>query len=247
MRYVAVFACRDLFVDDMVLGAARRSPLAALEEATEELDLNRKIGALRAQSAPGMGSLPFAKLKKYSSKSAPEPNAGCKSAGAEPLEPPGKGQPAAAPAVMNRFVYLGRTRDMQILQKSKSPASMTEAAAACWRAKAARLEIEMGVSKTRGDSAGYAEYASRRRLVEAKLAETRVCETAASRLNSHLNKPIERVSEDFIDAYLTIQGCTGHASQPSVDCVNTDTNLSSFPTKSDIFRSAEKIWRSKAD
>ena len=127
MRYVAVFACRDLFVDDLVLGAERRSPLAALEEAGEGLDLIRRIGALKTQSAPGLGPLPFVKLKKY---------------GAVPAT---SAAPAAQP-VMNRFVYLGRTRDMQLHQKSNSPDTMTETAAACWRAKAAEIKRDRALA-----------------------------------------------------------------------------------------------------
>ena len=99
----------------------------------------------------------------------------------------------------------------------------------------------MKISKK--DSIGYAEYAIQKRLVEKKLAETRVCETATSRLNAHLNNPSAGVSGDFIDAYLTISGCTGNETQPSSGFANTDTDLYCRRKNERLFRSAEDIWR----
>jgi len=95
-RYVLTFACRDLYLDESVLGAERRSPLIALAASAEAAARGASRAALllpdRKSGATSAAPLPFAKLKKYgahgvtsaspryTSTHAPSPNTAARSA-----------------------------------------------------------------------------------------------------------------------------------------------------------------------
>ena len=140
MKYVLTFFCRDFFMDEIVLSETNLSGITTKHK--EDADAEREEKK-HAESSATTGKLwrfetnsetssntntkaPFAKFKSYnnvSAKSTNGPNG--------PNKPPTGGNSAQSPPTLaepkqtNRFVYLGKTRNVSFLQKPEIVKSKT--------------------------------------------------------------------------------------------------------------------------
>lgn len=118
-KYVLVFCCRDFFMDEVVLGS---NPLSGIvvkhrEETRAEMERNKaeqpslddKYEKLYGKPATDtMKSAPFAKFKSYNNVSAK----------AKSAAPAAAGDKLAEEKQTNRFIYLGKMRNMCVLRKN---------------------------------------------------------------------------------------------------------------------------------
>jgi len=110
MKYVRIYLCRDLFVDEKVTPESSPSPLIKLQEIEDKKEVESK----KEKSGGSMidkevlKKAPFAKLKNYKmeeKKTAAENNTSEK-----------KNEPLKIVSV-NRFIYMGKQCDFAIIQR----------------------------------------------------------------------------------------------------------------------------------
>jgi len=201
-RYVLTFACRDLYLDESVLGAERRSPLIALAASAEAAARGASRAALllpdRKSGATSAAPLPFAKLKKYGAHGAPTAGAA-----AAPSEP-------AVELARNKFVYMGRVRDMKVLQTPKKTATVDRCEEIAWSNRLASLNNAI---KNKNSSAiDYKGYVNQKNAVEEKLAEFAAAKTVFSKFSDTANNLGKSVAtsalalERKIETYLSVHG-----------------------------------------
>jgi hypothetical protein len=120
MKYVRVFCCRDLFVDDAA--PPRASPLsaAAADEVRAENDKKRAALDAMAKTTVTAANSPFVKFRTYNKNTGLVPLAAA--AAATVTAPAAAPTAAAAPDVFvkNRFIYAGRLADVRVLQAPRT-------------------------------------------------------------------------------------------------------------------------------
>lgn len=116
MKYVMVFRCRDLFMDNKLTPEERDSPLIALQIAEENAEKEKKKENLNIINPDLLKKAPFAKLKKYSN-----PNASANAKGEDgEKKKDGEGEKRKEePHYTNKFIYLGKIVNFCFIQKSQ--------------------------------------------------------------------------------------------------------------------------------
>jgi len=106
MKYVRVFSCRDLFMDDKVTPSDHPSPLIALQdldEKTEKKKINKKASII-VPDKDLFKKAPFAKLKKYKMEITNKEN-------------PHEKEVKLVINNVNKFIYMGKLLNFSFIQK----------------------------------------------------------------------------------------------------------------------------------
>jgi len=106
MKYVRVFSCRDLFIDDKVTPSDNPSPLIALQDSEEKAE-KQKINKKASNNVPDKDILkkaPFAKLKKYKMEITNKEN-------------PQEKEVKLVINNVNKFIYMGKLLNFSFIQK----------------------------------------------------------------------------------------------------------------------------------
>jgi hypothetical protein len=106
MKYVRVFSCRDLFIDDKVTPSDNPSPLIALQDLDEKSE-KKKINTKSENNVPDRDFLkkaPFAKLKKYKMEITNK-------------EKPQEKEVKLVINNLNKFIYMGKLLNFSFIQK----------------------------------------------------------------------------------------------------------------------------------
>ena len=99
MKYVRVFSCRDLFIDDKVTPSDNPSPLIALQDLDEKAE-KKNI----ASDKDFLKKAPFAKLKKYKMEITNK-------------EKPQEKEVKLVINNLNKFIYMGKLLNFSFIQK----------------------------------------------------------------------------------------------------------------------------------
>lgn len=117
MKYVKMYKCRDFFVDEFVVPEGKVSCIAPLIRSTDEKPDAAKVnGGIDKKT---LDSAPFAKLKSYNQGSlaaSQTPNSARNMPSASSNG--AKAATAYKKQQMNTFVYLGKTSNLSLIQKT---------------------------------------------------------------------------------------------------------------------------------
>ena len=113
MKYVRLFRCRDLFMDDQVTPENSPSPFIQIQKDEEKNAIRSKIEETPLEKRIDRDLLksgPFAKLKKYNLMVEPEKT--------KPDEPTRPTQMSTVDCNINRFLYMGKLTNSSVLQRA---------------------------------------------------------------------------------------------------------------------------------
>ena len=129
MKYVLTFFCRDFFMDEVVMGETNQSGITSKHKEDAEAEreekkqtetpatTNAKLWRFESNTeTPSNTKSPFAKFKSYNNVSAKSSNTNKKLASTN-VGSSGNEPTLAEPKQTNRFIYLGKTRNVSVLQK----------------------------------------------------------------------------------------------------------------------------------
>jgi hypothetical protein len=119
MKYVRIFSCRDLFVDDKIIPEAHPSPLLKIKELEEK---NEKSKIKEEYQKNGidkdvLNKAPFAKFKKYNSEDKNKNNKNNKNKNNNQEKENGNGNDKNKIYNMNKFIFLGKSINFSFIQK----------------------------------------------------------------------------------------------------------------------------------
>lgn len=120
MKYVTMFRCRDLFIDTII--PPRESPLSAVSADELRSENDKKRTALNKVAKTSITAInsPFVKFRSYNKNNSLVPLSAASAMAACPRDNTAAAETPATIAVKNRFVYIGRTQDIRILQGART-------------------------------------------------------------------------------------------------------------------------------
>lgn len=107
MKYVMVFRCRDLFMDNKLTPEECDSPLISLQIEEEKVEKEKKKESLNNINPDLLKKAPFAKLKKY------------QNASSSMNDKNEKEKEKEEPHYTNKFIYLGKIVNFCFIQKTQ--------------------------------------------------------------------------------------------------------------------------------
>lgn len=115
MKYVMVFRCRDLFIDNHLTPEERDSPLIKLQLEEENAEKEKKKQNNTNSIDPNLlKNAPFAKLKKYNTAPSSSTQTNNNNATEKETE---KEKEKNEPHITNKFIYLGKIVNFSFMPK----------------------------------------------------------------------------------------------------------------------------------
>jgi hypothetical protein len=119
MKYVRIYKCRDLFIDEYL--SPECSPIIKLLEEEEKADNDKKLQKMKDNNidVSKLKSASFAKLKKYDTSAAAKDKSGSSTSTSKSTAP----APSKKERILykNKYIYGGKLRDYQFMQPLPKP------------------------------------------------------------------------------------------------------------------------------